>query len=423
VGYRWWAEGVAVRKSGRRVANSAWARARRRLNTSGDREGSWADCGSRIADCGLGRGDSAIRNRQSAIKAAPAATNSRRSMLLAPLRSAADSIRPPRRLEGAVPDELRSAHRAARRPAPQGQLPLGSRDRHPVGRLQGRGQGERAERHGGPRGKRRVVRCDRRRRRMPARRGRRYLARRHPHARRPRDSRGGQGGARGLPEPPIAARHRGRRGGHGAHGGEEPDRVRLPYPRGAGARGRRRARRRPAARGGGQELASRRPVVSRRAAVPERGGDRLSVEERLERYVTELFAPEDPVLSAIRARHDTLKLPPIHISPDEGKLLYVLLRAVAAARVLELGSLAGYSGVWLARALTTRGTLTTIEIDARHAALARQAYVEAGVAERVRLIEGAALDVLPGLAASDPRVVAAVAPIRDGLVIGVKRPS
>ncbi|PYO81469.1 MAG: hypothetical protein DMD65_12260 [Gemmatimonadetes bacterium] len=407
-------------------------------------------------------------------------------MLLAPLRSAAYIIRPPRTLEGAVPDELRSAHRAARRPAPQGQLPLGSRDRHPVGRLQGRGQGERAERHGGPRGKRRVVRRDRRRRRMPARRGRRHLARRHPHARRPRDSRGGQGGARGLPKPPIAARHRGRRGGHSAHGGEEPDRVRLPYPRGAGARGRRRARRRPAARGGGQELASRRPVVSRRAAVPERGGDRLSVEERLERYVTELFAPEDPVLSAIRARHDALKLPPIHISPDEGKLLYVLLRAVAAARVLELGSLAGYSGVWLARALTARGTLTTIEIDARHAALARQAYVEAGVAERVRLIEGAALDVLPTLApgfdavfvdadkaplaqyfewsvrllrpgglllcdnaffhgavvdpgdhsaeaegvrafnrlaASDPRVVAAVAPIRDGLVIGVKLPS
>jgi caffeoyl-CoA O-methyltransferase len=208
------------------------------------------------------------------------------------------------------------------------------------------------------------------------------------------------------------------------------------------------------------------------------------VDERLERYVTELFAPEDPVLSAIRARHDALQLPPIHISPDEGKLLYVLLRAIAAVRVLELGSLAGYSGVWLARGLTARGTLTTIEIDARHAALARQAYAEAGVAGRVRLIEGAALDVLPTLppgfdavfvdadkaplaqyfewsvrllrpgglllcdnaffhgsvvdpadhsaeaegvrafnrlAATDPRVVAAVAPIRDGLVIGVKR--
>src|SRR3989442_12020226 len=90
-------------------------------------------------------------------------------------------------------------------------------------------------------------------------------------------------------------------------------------------------------------------MVSRRAAVPERGGDRLSVEERLERYVTELFAPENPVLSAIRARHDALKLPPIHISPDEGKLLYVLLRAVAAARVLELRSLRRYFRVWLGR--------------------------------------------------------------------------
>jgi predicted O-methyltransferase YrrM len=207
------------------------------------------------------------------------------------------------------------------------------------------------------------------------------------------------------------------------------------------------------------------------------------VDERLERYVTELFAPEDAVLASIRARHDSLKLPPIHISPDEGKLLYVLLRAVVAARVLEIGSLAGYSGVWLARALTAGGTLTTIEKDPRHAELARRAYAEAGLAGRVRLIEGPALDVLPTLApgfdavfvdadkaplaqyfewsvrllrpgglllcdnaffhgavvdpadhtaeaegvrafnqlaARDPRVVAAVTPIRDGLVIGVK---
>lgn len=207
------------------------------------------------------------------------------------------------------------------------------------------------------------------------------------------------------------------------------------------------------------------------------------MDERLERYVTELFAPEDAVLASIRARHERLNLPPIHISPAEGKLLYVLLRAVGASRVLEIGSLAGYSGVWLARALTAAGTLTTIEKDPRHAALARRAYAEAGVGEGVRLIEGAALDVLPTLApgfdavfvdadkaplaqyfewsvrllrpgglllcdnaffhgavvdptdhtaeaegvrafnelaAHDPRVVAAVAPIRDGLVIGVK---
>ena len=207
------------------------------------------------------------------------------------------------------------------------------------------------------------------------------------------------------------------------------------------------------------------------------------MDERLERYITELFAREDPILAAIRERHEALQLPPIYISPDEGKLLHVLLRAIGAARVLELGALAGYSGVWLARALPPHGRLTTIERDPRHAALARRAFVEAGLAERVELIEGAALDVLPTLppgfdavfvdadkeplaqyfewsvkllragglllcdnaffhgsvvddadhssgtegvrafnrlAATDPRVVSAVAPIRDGLVIGVR---
>lgn len=209
------------------------------------------------------------------------------------------------------------------------------------------------------------------------------------------------------------------------------------------------------------------------------------VDERLQRYIEELFAVEDSVLKRVRERHAELDLPPIHISPDEGKLLHVLLRAAGARTVLEIGSLAGYSGIWLARALPAGGTLTTIEKHPVHAELARQAYAEAGVAERVRLIEGEALSVLetlppdtafdavfvdadkdplpqyfewsvrllrPGglllcdnaffhgsvvdpndhspqaegvrafnrLAATDRRVVSAVIPIRDGVVIGVK---
>lgn len=209
------------------------------------------------------------------------------------------------------------------------------------------------------------------------------------------------------------------------------------------------------------------------------------VDERLQRYIEELFAVEDSVLKRVRERHAELDLPPIHISPDEGKLLHVLLRAAGARTALEIGSLAGYSGIWLARALPAGGTLTTIEKHPVHAELARQAYVEAGVAERVRLIEGEALSVLetlppetafdavfvdadkdplpqyfewsvrllrPGglllcdnaffhgsvvdpndqspqaegvrafnrLAATDRRVVSAVIPIRDGVVIGVK---
>jgi len=207
------------------------------------------------------------------------------------------------------------------------------------------------------------------------------------------------------------------------------------------------------------------------------------VDERLEQYVTGLFAAEDAVLARIRARHAEANLPPILISPDEGKLLFVLLRAAGAKTALELGTLGGYSGVWLARALLPGGRLTTIERDPRHAELARRGFADAGLADRVRVIEGRALDVLPTLpagfdavfvdadkeplaeyfewsvrllrpgglllcdnaffhgavvdqrdrspqvegvrafnrlAATDPRVVATAVPVRDGLVIGVK---
>jgi predicted O-methyltransferase YrrM len=207
------------------------------------------------------------------------------------------------------------------------------------------------------------------------------------------------------------------------------------------------------------------------------------LEQGLQRYVEELFAVEDAVLAQVRARHTEAGLPIIHISPDEGKLLHVLLRAVGARTVLEIGSLAGYSGIWLARALPPDGRLTTIEKDPRHAALARSAYADAGLTGQVRLLEGDARRVLPTLttgfdavfvdadkeplaeyfewsvrllrsgglllcdnaffhgavidrsdhsaaaegvrafnrlAATDPRVVSAVAPIRDGVVIGVK---
>lgn len=123
------------------------------------------------------------------------------------------------------------------------------------------------------------------------------------------------------------------------------------------------------------------------------------MDERYQRYVEQLFAVEDPILAAIRERHVAADLPPIHISPDEGKLLYLLLLAIEATTVLELGSLGGYSGVWLARALPPHGRLTTIEKDPRHAQLARRAFAEAGLGTRVKLIEGAALDVLPTLPA------------------------
>ena len=161
-----------------------------------------------------------------------------------------------------------------------------------------------------------------------------------------------------------------------------------------------------------------------------------------------------------------------------------MIRLVHAKHVLEIGTLGGYSGVWIARALPAGGTLTTIEKDAKHAAIARQAFAAAGLQDRVRLIEGAALDVLPTLppgfdvvfidadkeplpryfewgmrllrpgglllcdnaffhgaavdlndqspagrgvrafnelAAADPRLIATIIPVRDGLLVGLKQ--
>ena len=121
------------------------------------------------------------------------------------------------------------------------------------------------------------------------------------------------------------------------------------------------------------------------------------MDERFERYVTELFAPEDPILSKIRARQTAEHLPAINVSPEEGKLLHLLLLTIQAKRVLEIGALGGYSGVWLARALPPGGELTTIEKDPKHARVAREAFDMARLHGRVRLIEGSALDVLPTL--------------------------
>jgi predicted O-methyltransferase YrrM len=121
------------------------------------------------------------------------------------------------------------------------------------------------------------------------------------------------------------------------------------------------------------------------------------MEDKLAQYVVALFAAEDAPLAGIRQRHKAAGLPEIHISPDEGKLLHLLLRTIGARRVLELGTLGGYSAVWMARALPPGGRLTTIESERRHADVARQAFRESGVADRVELIEGVCLDVLPRL--------------------------
>ena len=123
---------------------------------------------------------------------------------------------------------------------------------------------------------------------------------------------------------------------------------------------------------------------------------------RLTRYVCDVFSPEDDVLRELVPAALAAGLPEIQISPDVGRLLQILARAVGARRVLEIGTLGGYSGIWLARALPPGGRLVTCEIEPRHAEFARGQFARAGLAERVEVRLGPAIDTLGALTREEP---------------------
>ena len=114
-------------------------------------------------------------------------------------------------------------------------------------------------------------------------------------------------------------------------------------------------------------------------------------------YIAGLFSAEDELLSALREEADRTGLPPISISADEGRLLQVLLTALGARRVLEVGTLGGYSAICMARALPPGGRVLTIEIEEKHAAFARRYIQRAELSDRIEVRVGRALDVLPAL--------------------------
>ena len=119
----------------------------------------------------------------------------------------------------------------------------------------------------------------------------------------------------------------------------------------------------------------------------------------LDGYIDGLFAPEDPVLTAALADADAGGLPDIQVSPGQGKFLYLLAKLAGARRILEVGTLGGYSTIWLARALPEGGRLVTLELERRHADVAAGNVERAGLVEKVEIIVGPALDSLPALAA------------------------
>lgn len=114
-------------------------------------------------------------------------------------------------------------------------------------------------------------------------------------------------------------------------------------------------------------------------------------------YLGPLLAPSDDGLAHALTAADEAGLPAIQVTALQGKLLHLLVRITGAKRVLEIGTLGGYSGIWLARALPPGGEVVTLEIDPEHVRVAVDNFTAAGVDDSVRLVRGPALDTLPTL--------------------------
>ncbi|HEY0193819.1 MAG TPA: O-methyltransferase [Kofleriaceae bacterium] len=117
----------------------------------------------------------------------------------------------------------------------------------------------------------------------------------------------------------------------------------------------------------------------------------------VDRYLEAFVSPDDDALTAALRASDAAGLPQIAVSPLQGKLLHLLAQTQGARRILEVGTLGGYSTIWLARALPAGGRLVTLELEARHAEVARRNLAGAGVGELARVIEGPALASLDEL--------------------------
>lgn len=119
----------------------------------------------------------------------------------------------------------------------------------------------------------------------------------------------------------------------------------------------------------------------------------------VDQYITDALVPADPVLEAVLKASTDAGLPEINVSPAQGKLLHLLTRIHGARRVLEIGTLGGYSTIWLARGmLPAGGKVVTLEVDPRHVRVARANFEHAGLAKMIEVREGRALDSLSQLA-------------------------
>jgi predicted O-methyltransferase YrrM len=139
-----------------------------------------------------------------------------------------------------------------------------------------------------------------------------------------------------------------------------------------------------------------------RSAVHQHQGDAILPEKLwadVEDYTGRLFVGEDEALAAALEASAKAGLPEIEVSPNQGKMLMLLACAVGARNILEIGTLGGYSAIWLARALPANGRLISLEAVRRHAEVARENIARAGLADRVEVRLGKALQSLKALEA------------------------
>ncbi|HLY31425.1 MAG TPA: O-methyltransferase [Ktedonobacterales bacterium] len=122
----------------------------------------------------------------------------------------------------------------------------------------------------------------------------------------------------------------------------------------------------------------------------------------IDQRLIDLFAPEDEALRAAREATQANDMPAIEISPLQGRLLQVLARLCNARSILEIGALAGYSGIWLARALPADGRFISLEVSEKHAQVARASLARAGIAAHTEVRVGPGAELLPALVAEAP---------------------
>lgn len=143
----------------------------------------------------------------------------------------------------------------------------------------------------------------------------------------------------------------------------------------------------------------------------------------VDRYLVDTLVGSDPDLAAAVADQKAAGMPDIEVAPTNGKLLHLLARATGARRVLEIGTLGGYSTIWLARGIPEDGTVVTIEAEPAHAGVARANVDRAGVGEKVDIRVGRAADVLAALASESEAQTQDAAPGFDLVFIDADKQS